>query len=247
MQVPLVIVLGQVEGAAELGVQPVDRSDRRHAGAQTQAGQLALEQVADPVGGGGLGGCRRPHGRAVLGADVVAMPVGAGRVVVLPESAQQRLATRSDDGGVVDRPHRLGMAGGPGADLLIGGVRRRAAHVSDGRGHDAGQTPQDPLHAPEAAARQVDHLGALRPGAVQRTAEDDMIARFRQQAGLAAGDRGVSGRDPRGRVLHGGHTTVPAVRGTGARNALARTSCGRGNTCRCPMTAGTAGRHLRPW
>ena len=206
------VVLRQVERPAEVGVQLVGRPDRRHAGPQAHAGQLALEQVADPAGGGRLRGRRRPHRRAVLGADVVAVPVEAGRVVVLPEGAQQGLAARADDGGVVDHPHRLGVTGDPGAHLLVGGVGRRAAHVADGGDHDAGPAPQDALHAPEAAAGQVEHLGAPRPGAVQRRVQDDVLARVGQDRGLPPGqDGGARGA----RCRSGTHADTLPSRGAG--------------------------------
>ena len=145
-------------------------------------------------------------------ADVVAVPVEAGRVVVLPEGAQQGLAARADDGGVVDHPHRLGVAGDPGAHLLVGGVGRRAAHVADGGDHDAGPAPQDALHAPEAAAGQVEHLGAPRPGAVQRRAQDDVLARVGQDRGLPPGqDGGARGA----RRRSGAHADTLPSRGAG--------------------------------
>ena len=58
------------------------------------------------------------------------------------------------------------MAGPAAAHLLVRRVGGEAAHVAGGGRHDPGQLPEDALRAPEAAHRDVEHPGALGPGAV---------------------------------------------------------------------------------
>ena len=52
----------------------------------------------------------------------------------------------------------LGMAGAAGRNLLVGGIRRRAAGVAGDGGDDAGQTLEGALLAPEAASGEHGHL-----------------------------------------------------------------------------------------
>ena len=61
VQVGLVVVLGQVVGAAELSRRVRGVLDGGDAGSQPQAGQLALEGLADPHSRLALGRRRRPH------------------------------------------------------------------------------------------------------------------------------------------------------------------------------------------
>ena len=130
VQIGLVVVLGQVVGAAELSRRVRGVLNGGDAGSQDQAGQLALEGLADLRGRLALGWRRRPHRRAVLGADVVAVAVQVRGVVVLPESPQQGVPALAADGRVVDDAHRFGVTGRPGAHLLVRGVGRLAAHVA---------------------------------------------------------------------------------------------------------------------
>ena len=228
------VALSQVEGAAEVRVQARGTLHGGHAGAQPQAGELALERLACGQGGGVLVGRGRPHRRAVLGADVVAVAVEVGGVVVLPEDPQQGLAARPADGGVVGHPHGLGVTGGPGAHLLVGGVGRGAAHVADGGDHHPVLAPQYALHAPEAAARQVDDLGALRPGAVQGCAQDHVVTGGGQERGLPAGqDRaacrrgGAGGGGARGVSGLGAARAAVGVSGVGVSGGGAARGAGR--------------------
>src|SRR5581483_9574810 len=109
-----------------------------------------------------LGVVRPVDGRAVLRADVVALPHALGRVVVLPEEAEDLLVARHLR--VEDDEHGLGVAGAAGADLFIGGVRRVAARISDrGRVH-AGGAPEDALGSPEAPEADDSLLEALGEG-----------------------------------------------------------------------------------
>ena len=81
--------------------------------------------------------------------DVVALAHALRRVVVLPERLEELLV--GDPRRVERDLDDLGVAGPAGADLLVGRVRRVAAGVADGRGHDAGELPEVLLVAPEAA------------------------------------------------------------------------------------------------
>ena len=198
VQVGLVVVLGQVVGAAELSRRVRGLLDGGDAGSQAQSGQLALEGLTDPRGRLALGRRRRPHRRAVLGADVVAMAVQVRGVVVLPESLEQGLPALAADGRVVDNAHRLGVTGRPGAHLLVRGVGRLAAHVAHRRRDDAVLAPQDPLHPPEAAGREVDDPTALGPRPVQGSPQHRVGSGGGQDRRLAAGRRRSAERVTKG-------------------------------------------------
>ena len=198
VQVGLVVVLSEVVGVAELGRRVGGVLDGGHAGAQAQAGQFALEGLTDPRGRFALGGRRRPYRRAVLGADVVAVAVQVRGVVVLPEGLEQGLSALAADSRVVDDAHRLSVTGGSGAHLLVRGVGRLTAHVADRRRDDAVLAPQDPLHAPEAAARQVDDPTALGPRPVQGSPQHRVVSGSGQDRCLAAGRRRSAERVTKG-------------------------------------------------
>ena len=198
VQIGLVVVLGQVVGAAELSRRVRGVLDGGDAGSQAQASQLALECLADPHSRLALGRRRRPHRRAVLGADVVAVAVQVRGVVVLPEGLEQGLPALAADGRVVDDAHRFGVTGRPGAHLLVRGVGRLAAHVADRRRDDAVLAPQDSLHAPEAAGRQVDDPTALGPWPVQGSPQHRVVSGGGQDRRLAAGRRRSAERVTKG-------------------------------------------------
>ena len=189
VQVGLVVVLSQVVGAAELSRRVGGVLDGGHTGAQAQAGQLALEGLANPHGRLVLGRRCGPHRRAVLGADVVAVTVQVRGVVVLPEGPQQGLPALTADGWIVDDAHRLGVTGRPGAHFLVCGIGRLTAHVADRRRDDAVLAPQDPLHAPEAAGRQIDDPATLWPRSVQGRPQHRVVSGGGQDRRLAAGRR----------------------------------------------------------
>src|SRR5690606_40731110 len=86
VQVALVVVLGVVEGSGLGG-----GSDLGGDLAVPGLGQGALVAVRGVLGGGQLLVGGGVDGRAVLGADVVALPVRRGGVVVLPERLEQDL------------------------------------------------------------------------------------------------------------------------------------------------------------
>src|SRR5581483_6616455 len=108
--------------------------------------------------------------RAVLRAHVVALAHALGRVVALPEGAQDLLV--GELRGIPDDQHDLGVAGRARADLLVAGVGRVAARVADRGRVDAGQLPEQPLGAPEAAQAEHGALVALRERRPERGAED---------------------------------------------------------------------------
>src|SRR3984893_8915612 len=123
-------------------------------------------------GGAALGVAVVVDRRAVLGPDVVALAHALRRVVVLPEHAQQVLVR--DLGRVEHHQHRLGVAGGAAADLLVGGVRGVAARVADRGGVHAGCLPELPLRAPEAAQAEDGALGAGREGRLEPGSVDEV-------------------------------------------------------------------------
>src|SRR4051794_33123784 len=99
---------------------------------------------------------RVEHRRAVLRADVVALPVQLAGVVQREEHVEDHL-TR-DHVGVERHGHRLRVAGGPGAHELVAGVRRRSSGVA---GHDVADALEVPVHgvqAPEAATSEYERL-----------------------------------------------------------------------------------------
>ena len=77
------------------------------------------------------------------------------------------------------------------ADLLVGRVRRVAAGVADRGRVDAGQLPEEPLGAPEAAHARRRRLESLRERRLERRAEHVVAAGHRASAVLAAGQRAL--------------------------------------------------------
>src|ERR1700733_1673084 len=96
--------------------------------------------------------------RAVLRATVVTLAHTLGRVVRLPEYAQQLFVT--DALGIENHLDGFGMTGGSAAHLFVGWVRHVATGISDRRGIDARQLPEGLFRAPEAAHGKQ---GALEP------------------------------------------------------------------------------------
>ena len=175
-QVLLVVGFGEVEGFAgeQLG------GDRREAG----GAELLLVVLA--AGGGQLGlGLGGGHDRrAVLAAGVVALGHALGGVVAFPEQLEQ--VSEAHPGGVPHHPHRLGVAGAAGADLLVGGVGGVAAAVAHGGGDHPGQPPEALLRPPETAAAEEGLLLAGLQRRLEGGAEHHM--------GAGRGDRGVAPR-----------------------------------------------------
>src|SRR6185295_5186956 len=116
-----------------------------------------------------LRGVRVIDARAVLRADVVALPIALGRIVVLPEDLQQILI--ADLFGIKDDEDDFSVIGGAAADLAIRGVLRLAGGVADRGGVDARLLPELLFRAPEAA--HAEHRG-LGSGGKRR--DDRMLA-----------------------------------------------------------------------
>src|SRR5262245_37002877 len=108
----------------------------------------------------GLGGLRsglllggmEEHGRTVLRAYVRTLAIQRGRVVILPKHIEQ-LAVGYARGIKFDLDH-FGVTGSIGADVAIGGVRKRAAHVADRGIDNSGNTPESSFDPPEAACTE---------------------------------------------------------------------------------------------
>src|SRR5215218_286532 len=111
-------------------------------------------------------------GRAVLGADVVALPHALRRVVALPEGAQH--VVERDLRGIEDDEHGL----------------RVPARVADRGRVDAFELPEQPLGAPEAAHPDHELLHLLGERRLERRAED-VVALRHGDRGLAPGERAI--------------------------------------------------------
>src|SRR5829696_2910775 len=116
-------------------------------------------------------------GRAVAGADVVALAHALRRVVGLPEHLEQRVV--GNLARIEDDLHRLGMAGQSGAYLLIGWIGRHPADAADCRDPHAGQVPERFLRTPIAAEREICGFAPLRIGALELAPVDEMLIRRR--------------------------------------------------------------------
>src|SRR3954452_10436929 len=189
-QVLLVVVLGVEErrGVIELGRDL----------AEAALGELGPEAHLRRLRGGPLLRRRRVDGGAVLRAGVVPLAHALGRVVALPEGAEQVVVRGLV--GVVGDEDGLGVSGAPGAHLVVRGVGREPALVADGGRVDAGELPEHALGAPEASEPEVRDLGALGERRPQRGAQH-LVARRHRDLRLAAGQRLVGGR-------HGGLVTA---------------------------------------
>src|SRR5262249_16741940 len=137
-----------------------------------------------------LRGVEHVDAGAVLRADVVALTHALRRIVVLPEGLQQ--AFIGDLARIVDHHHHLIVAGAPGADLLVGRIGRVTGRIARRSDVDAlTQLPEFALGAPEAAHAEHGFRIALRIGAFQRVAVDEVATRRRDRAVSAR--QGVGG------------------------------------------------------
>ncbi len=219
--------LGVVERAG-LGEGPDLGGDPAVAG----GGQRGLVALA----GGRDGGELRVRGRvdrgAVLRAVVVALAVLLRRVVVLPERLEQHVDV--DPRRVVDDQDGLGVAGAPGAGLLVRRVRREPARVAGGGRDHTGDLPEDPLGAPEAAHADVELLRALGERRDHRRPEH--LVPVRDGHGrVPARQGGLGGRHLRAAEQpHGGSPVVGRARSNrAARRDVPLTRCGsNGPACR---------------
>ena len=94
-----------------------------------------------------------------MGADVVSLAVALGGIVGLPENLEQLVV--GDLGREKDHLDDFGVAGHPGADLLIGGIRRYAPGVSHRSGVNARELPETPLRSPETTHSEHRYLSAV--------------------------------------------------------------------------------------
>src|SRR3989442_11052432 len=142
LEVALVVLLGAVEGRRrrDLGDDRPAEAPRRLAARLRGARRRLLR-----------GGVEEDR-RAVLRADVGALAVQLGRVVVLPEHVEQLLV--GDARRVVLHLHGPGVAGAPGEDDVAGRVRGGPARTAAGGRGDAVQMPEPFLHSPEATAAE---------------------------------------------------------------------------------------------
>src|SRR5215472_9542871 len=104
--------------------------------------------------------------RAVLAAEVEALPVAGGRIVDSPERLEQ---LRVADLGWVE-PHldRLGVAGAVPADPFVAGVRDVAAGVAHGSLQHPVDLAEGRLHTPEASCGECGALGSVRSVSLER-------------------------------------------------------------------------------
>src|SRR3981189_569387 len=166
-QVLLVVVLRVVEG--RLG------GDLGHDRAVTGLAQRSLERLARLLRGLALRRRRGVDRAAVLRADVVPLAHALGRVMALPERAQQLRV--GDPLRVVHHQHRLGVPGRSRADLAVGRIPGVSARVSHrGRVH-ALELPELPLGAPEATHPEEGALMTLGKGRHQRRSQDAVPGR----------------------------------------------------------------------
>src|SRR3546814_15928003 len=93
----------------------------------------------------------RKYRRAILGADIIALPIELRRVMNMKEDIQNVVI--ADHGRIEFHAHRLGMAGVAVADLAIGRRGHMPAGVAVFDREHAVQIIEDRLDAPEAAAR----------------------------------------------------------------------------------------------
>src|SRR5271167_1902566 len=104
--------------------------------------------------------------RAVLAADIEALPVAGSRIVDLPERLEQlRVA---DLGRVEPDLDRLGMAGAVPADPLVGGVRDVPAGIPDSGLQHPVDLAEGRLDAPEASCGECRALGSVWAVALER-------------------------------------------------------------------------------
>src|SRR5215469_18307378 len=104
--------------------------------------------------------------RAVLAADIEALPVAGGRIVDPPERLEQlRVA---DLGRVEPHLYRLGVAGAAPADPLVAGVGNMLAGIADNGLQDPVDLAEGRLDTPEASCGEGRALGPIRAVALER-------------------------------------------------------------------------------
>ena len=105
-------------------------------------------------------------------ANVIALTIALGRVMLFPERLQDRL--QRYDGGIEYHHHDLGMAGTAGADLFIGRVWRHATGITDRSAVNAFDLPEQPFRTPETAKAQMHLFQIIRKRTHGRRAQNAM-------------------------------------------------------------------------
>src|SRR5271170_1854821 len=113
--------------------------------------------------------------RAVLAAEVEALPVAGGRIVDPPEGLEQLGV--ADLGRVEPHLDRLGVAGAVPADPFVAGVGDVAAGVPRSSLQHTVDLAEGRLHTPEATCGECGALGSARSVSLER--------RRRRRAGVA--------------------------------------------------------------
>ena len=139
--------------------------------------------------------------RSILCAHVVALAHALRGVVRLEERLEQRLVAHL--AGVVDHADHLGVTGATRAHLFVGGIGRKAAGVSHGRGDHARDLPELALGAPETAQAEHRFLEPARGRLLDVRTVDEVSAGQRHRR-IAAGQRLVL-RGNRGLLAEEGH------------------------------------------
>src|SRR5262249_29069569 len=181
--------------------------------------ELLLIALERRLGSLALSLVRPQNQRAVLRADVVALPHALRRIVRLPEGRKELVI--GDALGVEDAEDSLRRAGQAAAALLVGRIRRVTAGISHRCRVDARELPEDALGAPEAAEAEDGLFEPFGEGRLQRCAQHLVPARDRHPL-LAAGQR-VLGADHLGlshQESHGSSVASLACQ-------LELTNCGR--------------------
>src|SRR5882762_3956677 len=204
-QVLLVVVLRVVEGDL--------RGDLGRDRAVTGLAQRGLERLARLLRGLALRRRRGEERTAVRRSDVVPLAHALGRVMALPERAQQLGV--GDPLRVVHHQHRLGVPGRSRADLAVGRILGVAATVHNRGGIHAVQLPELPLGAPEATHPEEGALVTLGEGRDQRGAQDDVPRRHphRLEAAWERFFRGWHVQRAHGRIVRGGRVRRNPVPG----------------------------------
>jgi len=146
-QITLVIILGQVK------ISGRHNRGRDRAREFTGLFQLHFGFAGDLF----LGGIGEKDRAPILGANVRALPIERGRIVVVPENFKELRVGHL--GGVVSDADGFGVAGAIGADVPVGRILGRAADIADGGDNDAGGLPEGLFDTPETAGGKDGGLG----------------------------------------------------------------------------------------
>jgi hypothetical protein len=100
------------------------------------------------------------NGGAVLAANVPALAVFLERIDFFEKGGAQLVV--GDFRGVIEELYGFGVAGGPRADGIVGGIGDAASSVADSGGCDAGEPLEHEFDGPEATAGEGADLGSSR-------------------------------------------------------------------------------------